>query len=200
MNSQIYWYVARGSGIVAWGIMAFSVFWGLALSSRFLGKRPKPNWMLDLHRFLGGLSVVFVGVHIASLMLDSYVSFNWIDIVVPSASDYQPAAVAWGVIGMYLLLAVEVSSLLRKRLSKRVWRLTHFLSFPLFAASTAHLLMVGTDRSTLLLRSTVLATVTAITIATLIRIVQADHRDAATSRVPHANDPRLARVPNRQGI
>jgi DMSO/TMAO reductase YedYZ heme-binding membrane subunit len=184
MNEQIWWYVARGSGIVAWGIMALSMFWGLALSSRFLGSRAKPNWMLDLHRFLGGLSVVFIGTHIASLVLDSYVSFGWLDILVPGATTYQPLAVAWGVIAMYLALAVEVTSLLRKRMSKRAWRRTHFLSFPLFAISTVHLLSVGTDSSTPLLRSAVLATVVAIAIATAVRGTQARRNPSRSAASP----------------
>jgi DMSO/TMAO reductase YedYZ heme-binding membrane subunit len=184
MNEQIWWYVARGSGIVAWGIMALGMFWGLALSSRFLGSRAKPNWMLDLHRFLGGLSVVFIGTHIASLVLDSYVSFGWLDILVPGATTYQPLAVAWGVIAMYLALAVEVTSLLRKRMSKRAWRRTHFLSFPLFAISTVHLLSVGTDSSTPLLRFAVLATVVAIAIATAVRGMQASRHRSVSAASP----------------
>ncbi len=195
MNQQIWWYVARGSGIVAWGIMALGMFWGLALSSRFLGKRAKPNWMLDLHRFLGGLSVVLIGTHIVSLVLDSYVSFSWLDVLVPGATTYQPLAVAWGVIAMYLALAVEVTSLLRKRLSKRAWRRTHFLSFPLFAISTIHLLSVGTDSSTPLLRGAVLATVATITTASAIRAMQSDHRRST----PSAASPGVARLTSRTG-
>jgi predicted ferric reductase len=191
MNQQIWWYVARGSGIVAWGIMALGMFWGLALSSRFLGKRPKPNWMLDLHRFLGGLAVVFIGTHIVSLVLDSYVSFGWLDILVPGATAYHTLAVAWGVIAMYLALAVEVTSLLRKHLSKRAWRRTHYLSFPMFAISTIHLLAVGTDSSTPILRWFVLATVAAIAVATAIRIRRSD--------APRPGTPRPARpsIPTR---
>ena len=121
MNDQIWWYVARGSGVVAWLVMALGIFWGLALSSRFLGRRPKPNWMLDLHRFLGGMSVLFVGMHLASLVFDSYISFGLVDLVLPGASQYRPIAVAWGVIGLYLLIAVQATSMLRKHISKRAW-------------------------------------------------------------------------------
>ena len=194
MNQQIWWYVARGSGIVAWGIMALSMFWGLALSSRFLGKRPKPNWMLDLHRFLGGLSVVFIGTHIVSLVLDSYVSFSWLDIFVPGATTYHTLAVAWGVIAMYLALAVEITSLLRKQLSKRAWRRTYYLSLPLFALSTIHLLAVGTDPSTPTLRWTVLATVATIVVATAIRIRRSDASQSDSRRPDRPSIP-ATRIP-----
>ena len=191
MNQQIWWYVARGSGIVAWGVMALSMFWGLALSSRFLGKRPKPNWMLDLHRFLGGLSVVFIGTHVVSLVLDSYVSFSWLDILVPGATTYHTLAVAWGVIALYLALAVEVTSLLRKRLSKRAWRRTHYLSFALFVLATIHLLTVGTDSSTPVLRWTVLAVVATIGGATAIRIRRSDAPRPARPSAPATSIPLL---------
>jgi DMSO/TMAO reductase YedYZ heme-binding membrane subunit len=157
------------------------MFWGVALSSRFLGKNPKPNWMLDLHRYVGGLSVVFTVVHVVALIGDSFIAFGAVDVLVPFATDYHPVAVAWGIIATYLLIAVEVTSLLRKRLSKRAWRTTHYLSFPLFGLSTVHLLWVGTDRTTPLLRFGTLLTVAIITAVTLIRLVQADQKESAAT-------------------
>jgi DMSO/TMAO reductase YedYZ heme-binding membrane subunit len=176
MSSQTWWYVARSGGIVAWALLALSVFWGVALSSRFLGKKPKPNWMLDLHRFVGGLAVVFTTVHVIALIADGYVSITVINVLVPFTGDYQPAPLAWGIVALYLLVAVEVTSLLRKRLSKKVWRTIHYLSFPLFLTSTVHLFLVGTDRTTLPLRAGVLVAVGVVCIATFIRIVKSDRR------------------------
>lgn len=122
MNNHTWWYIARSGGIIAWVLLAISMFWGLALSSRFLGKRPKPNWMLDLHRFVGGLATVFTLVHVVALMLDTYVGFSLANVLVPFTGSYHPLAVGWGVIAMYFLIAVEITSLLRKKLSKRAWR------------------------------------------------------------------------------
>lgn len=183
MRSQTWWYVARSGGIVSWGLLAASVFWGLALSSRFLGKRPKPNWMLDLHRYLGGLGVVFTAVHVVALIADSYVAFTPLGVLVPFVDDYRPGAVAWGIVAMYLMVAVELSSLLRRRLGKRTWRALHYLSFPMFLAGTVHLLQLGTDRRTLPLRVAVLAVVTLVCVATMVRVMDAD-RDRGRPRVP----------------
>ena len=152
MNQQLWWYVARSGGIVAWALLGASVLWGLALSTKVLHGRPRPNWILDLHRFLGGLALIFTGVHVVALILDSYVHFGLAEILVPFASAWHPVAVAWGVIGLYFLLAVELTSLARKRISKRMWRMTHYLSFPLFLFTTVHALSAGTDRSTVPLR------------------------------------------------
>ena len=181
MNKQLWWYVARSGGIVAWALLAGSVLWGLALSTKVLRGRPRPNWILDLHRFLGGLALLFTGIHVLGLVLDSYVHFGLVEILVPFASAWHPVAVAWGVIALYLLVAVELTSLARKKISKRAWRLTHYLSFPLFLLTTVHALSAGTDRSTLLLRWSVIVVSAVITGLTFVRLKKADRHDLLTS-------------------
>ena len=68
----------------------------------------------------------------------------------PLASSWHPLAVAWGILGMYLLVTIEVTSLLRRHLSMRVWRGIHLLSYALFAVATVHLLTAGTDSADVL--------------------------------------------------
>ena len=173
MNSQLWWYVARSGGIVAWALLAASVLWGLALSTKVTNGKPKPNWILDLHRFLGGLALVFTGVHVGSLIVDSYVHFGLVEVLVPFTGTWHPAAVAWGVIGLYLLLAVELTSLARKRISKRLWRATHYASFPLFFLTTVHALSAGTDRKTSALLLMVAVAVAMVTVLAFVRLSKA---------------------------
>ena len=52
--TKVWWYVSRASGVVAWLLAAMAVLWGLALSTRALGAKPRAPWLLDLHRFIGG--------------------------------------------------------------------------------------------------------------------------------------------------
>lgn len=191
MNSQLWWYFARSGGIVAWALLAGSVLWGLALSTKVLRGRPRPNWILDLHRFLGGMALLFTGIHVVSLIMDSYVHFGLLEVLVPFTGTWHPVAVAWGVISLYLLLAIELTSLARKRLSKRVWRMTHYLSFPLFLLTTVHALSAGTDRSTLPMRSSVIAVSALITALTFVRLNKAERHDLLTS--PNARVPAGAR-------
>ncbi|MCU1358348.1 MAG: Flavodoxin reductase (ferredoxin-NADPH reductase) family 1 [Acidimicrobiales bacterium] len=145
VHPQLWWFVARSSGVVAWSLCTLSVIWGLLLSTRMLGRRPPGPWLLDLHRFLGGLSVVFVVAHLTGLVADSFVQFGPAELLVPLASAWKPVPVAWGVVAMYLLVAVEVTSLLRSRMPKRLWHRVHLGSFGLYAVSTIHLLTAGTD-------------------------------------------------------
>jgi predicted ferric reductase len=139
------WYVARASGLVGWGLLAAATLWGLALSTKVLGKRPRANWLLDLHRWLGGVALIFTGVHVVALLADQYVHFGLNAVLVPLASKWHPVALAWGVVAFYLLVAVELTSLARARLSKTLWRRVHFASFLLFVMATIHGLTAGTD-------------------------------------------------------
>ena len=143
--SNLAWYVARSSGIVAWALILATIVWGLLLATKVLGRKPGPAWLLSLHRYLGALAVVFVVVHVGAIMLDTYTNFGITDVLVPFTGSWHPVAVAWGIVGMYLLLAIEITSLLRHRMSKRAWHAVHLLSYFLFATTTVHMLTAGTD-------------------------------------------------------
>jgi DMSO/TMAO reductase YedYZ heme-binding membrane subunit len=142
---KIPWYVARSSGIVAWALILATIVWGLLLATKVLGRRPAPAWLLSLHRYLGALALAFVGVHVGAILLDTYTDFGLTDVLVPFTGSWHPWAVAWGIVGMYLLVAIEITSLLRHRMSKRAWHAVHLLSYFLFATTTVHMLTAGTD-------------------------------------------------------
>jgi DMSO/TMAO reductase YedYZ heme-binding membrane subunit len=138
------WYVARAGGIVAWLLVTAAVVWGLLLSIR-LTRRPTPRWLLDLHRFLGGLAVTFTALHVCAVVADNFVHFGLSDVLLPFASRWRPGAVALGVVGLWLLAAIEVTSLLMSRLPRRLWRAVHLSSYVLFWVATIHGLTAGTD-------------------------------------------------------
>ena len=147
LNTHVWWYVARASGIVTWILCGAAIIWGLALSTRALGKNPTPAWLLDLHRWLGVLSVVFVAIHMFGMVSDgwmkpAYSHFGWRELFLlwprPKNSWFRATAVAWGVVAFYMLVAIQITSWLRSKMPKRVWHTIHLLSFPLFVASTVH--------------------------------------------------------------
>jgi methionine sulfoxide reductase heme-binding subunit len=171
VNQHVWWYAARAGGIVAWVLLALAVAWGLLLSTRVLDRRPTPAWLLDSHRFLGGLSVVFVGVHVAGLVGDSYVHFGWSEVLLPFASAWKPWAVALGVVAMWLLVAVEVTSLLMRRLPRRLWRAVHSSSFVLFVLAGLHGATAGTDHANVLYRDVTAALIVAALFLVFVRIL-----------------------------
>ncbi len=115
------------------------------LSTKAAAKATQPKQLLELHRYLRGLSVTFTAVHLAGLVADSYVHFGWVEILVPWASEWQPTAVAWGVVAFYLLLTVEITSLFMKRIPRPIWRHIHRTSFGLYVFATVHGIQAGSD-------------------------------------------------------
>lgn len=170
MAIQLWWYSARAGGLVAWALLTASVLWGLVLSAKLRPPRVRPAWTLDLHRYLGGLATIFVAVHVGSIILDSYTHFGLGDVLVPFASGWHPVAVAWGIVGLYLLLAVELTSLARRSLSRRLWRRVHMLAFPLWAMATIHFATAGTDGTTALARAAMIAATGGVCAFTAVRV------------------------------
>jgi sulfoxide reductase heme-binding subunit YedZ len=144
-SNQFWWHLSRATGIVAWALAGASLLWGLALSTRALGGRPRAPWLLDLHRYLGGLTVVFVALHLLGLWADTYVTFGARELFVPMTSSWKPGAVAAGIFTLYALLAVEATSLAMARLPKRWWHGVHLTSYAVFLGGTVHMLWAGTD-------------------------------------------------------
>jgi predicted ferric reductase len=149
LNSQLSWYAARASGLVAWAVVTLSILWGLALSTRLVRRKGVPAWLLDLHRFLGTLSIVFVGVHVVALWADNFVYFGPRALFVPFTSAWRTGAVAWGIAATYLLVAIQVTSWAVKRLPRRLWHRVHLLSIPMFVVSTIHGFTAGADNRNL---------------------------------------------------
>jgi predicted ferric reductase len=180
MNEQVYWFVARSGGIVAWALVTLSVCWGLFLSTKAVAKASQPKKLLDLHRFLGGMSVVFTAIHVAGLVFDSYVYFGWHEVLIPWASEWKPTAVAWGVIGMYMLITVEITSLFMKKMPRAVWLQIHRLSFGLYIFATLHGIQAGTDTLNAWYRMAMLASINIVAFLTVVLVFA--HRKAAQAK------------------
>jgi DMSO/TMAO reductase YedYZ heme-binding membrane subunit len=198
---QVTWYTARASGLVAWGLLLASVIWGLLLATRVLGRRPTPAWILSLHRFLGALTVAFVGVHVVAILFDSYTNFSLVNVLVPLTGTWHPLAVAFGIVAMYLLVAVEVTSLVRDRLSAKAWRTVHLLSYFLFATASIHMLTAGTDvRALFATTAAVMLGVMVSFGSTALYLWRTEPRDPGTRRALRASsttapEPATSRAP-----
>jgi LPXTG-motif cell wall-anchored protein len=147
VSNETWWYIARSSGFIAWAAAVGSLLFGMALSTRALGRKPRGPWLLDVHRYLGAVAVAFVGLHLVALIADNFVHFSVVDLLVPFATRYHTTAVAWGVLAFWLLVAVEVSSLVMHRLPRKTWYGIHLTSYVIAVAATMHALYTGTDTS-----------------------------------------------------
>jgi sulfoxide reductase heme-binding subunit YedZ len=145
MTSQILWYTTRATGLMAMVLLTASVVLGLLTARRTSG----PGWprfvQQDLHKRISILSVSFLGIHILTSVLDSYVHIGWFAIVIPFTSSYDRFFVGLGAISFDLLAAVFISSLLRSHLGARTWRAVHWLAYGCWPIGIAHSIGTGTD-------------------------------------------------------
>lgn len=144
MNPQLWWFLARAGGLVAWGLLTLTVVLGAVLRTR-LFPRLRPAPVAQLHRFLASLAMTFTGLHLTGLLLDGYIGFGARDVLVPFGASWRPVAVGLGVISVYLMIAVAVTSAAMRHLPRRAWALVHRTSYLTFWLATAHTLSAGTD-------------------------------------------------------
>ena len=91
---------------------------------------------------------VFLVVHVLAVIVDPFTHFGWNEILIPLASHYRPEWMALGIVGLYLGIAIGISTLLRKHIGYKWWRRLHVLTLGIFALATIHGLGIGSDTQT----------------------------------------------------
>ncbi len=143
------WDVARAGGFTTYVLLTLAVAVGLALSTQLQSPGRWPRLLnSELHNFLTLLSTIFLGVHVLAVVVDPFTHFGWNEILIPLASHYRPVWMALGIVGLYLGIAIGISTLLRKRIGYSWWRRLHVLTLGIFALATIHGLGTGSDTQT----------------------------------------------------
>ena len=145
MTDPVLWYIDRGSGLAALLLLTLAVVLGVVSVIRVHSPR-WPRFALSLlHRNVSLLALAFGAVHVASSVIDSYVPITLTDAFIPFAAPYKPLWLAIGTISADLMLAVLITTALRRRLGFQAWRSVHLLSYGCWATSLVHSIGIGTD-------------------------------------------------------
>jgi predicted ferric reductase len=139
------WIILRAAGIGAYLMLFSSVAFGLVATSAPFDKRIAKQSAILVHQFMSTVGLVLLGVHLGGLLMDRYIHFGPAQVLVPGTSSYRPVAVAFGVLGMYLLVLVAVSSWFRRKYSAKLWRALHLAAVPAFILSMVHGVFAGAD-------------------------------------------------------
>ena len=145
-SNPVDWYAARAAGIAAYLMLSAGVSLGLTMSTKRARRWPKFA-LEDVHRFAGLLTGTFIGLHVLTIAIDSWLPFTLGQVIVPFTDRYRPIWVGLGIVAAELLLALAVTNHYRERLSYRFWRRAHYLNFLVWGAATLHGIASGTDRS-----------------------------------------------------
>jgi sulfoxide reductase heme-binding subunit YedZ len=78
-------------------------------------------------------------------VLDGFAPIGWLDAVVPFASPYRRIWLGLGALAVDALIAVVVSSLLRRHIGYRVWFGIHLTSWIAWPLAIVHGLGTGSD-------------------------------------------------------
>jgi predicted ferric reductase len=144
-SSTALWYASRATGVVALLLMTAVVLLGLLVSRQ--GRLPGlPRFAVTgLHRNMSLVAVVFVILHVLTAVADSYVNIPLTAAVIPLASSYERLSIGLGAVSLDITIALIVTSLLRRHLSRRLWRAVHLLAYASWPVAWLHSFTSSTD-------------------------------------------------------
>lgn len=139
------WAIGRATGIIALLLFTASMLLGIVTrSGRPLPGLPRFSVAL-VHRNVSLFSMVFLALHVGTLMFDSYAKLALIDVVLPFFGDFRPLWQGLGTIALDVAVALAVTGVLRHRIGPRVFRAVHWASYAMWPLALAHSLGNGTD-------------------------------------------------------
>jgi sulfoxide reductase heme-binding subunit YedZ len=135
-------------GLGAAGAAGANLLLGLLISMRYSPVRHWPHRRINvfaLHQWTAYLTILLTLGHPAVLLFLKTPHFRVFDLLLPIESPLQPWINVAGAAAMYLLLVVFVTSLLRARVGRPLWRKLHYLVFPAAVLLFVHSILTDPD-------------------------------------------------------
>lgn len=132
------WLVSRASGLVLLALFSVVMILGVATRTGAATRRWPRFAVAELHRTLSLFAVALLILHVATALLDPYVSIGWVAAILPFTSHYETLAIGAGTLAVDLGGAVLITSLLRRRLGLRTWRAVHYLAYLAWPVAFVH--------------------------------------------------------------
>src|ERR1700687_657989 len=129
MTDTLLWYTTRGAGAGSLVLLSAVVVLGVLSSLRFQSESWPRFLTTGLHRNVALMTVVFLGLHIITAVVDPFTHLGWLAAVVPFSPYYRTLWLGLGTVAFDLLLAIVVTSLLRGYIGHAAWRAIHWLGY-----------------------------------------------------------------------
>jgi predicted ferric reductase len=150
------WYIIRGAGFLAAGLLILIMISGIGQVTGIIYRYIEPVKVWAIHKALAIALLVAITFHIGFLLIDHYIRFNFIQILLPLASNYTNGtklfgislgalSVSLGILAMYGAIILVASSLKWIDSKKTTWRKIHYISYAVIIFVFIHALYVGTD-------------------------------------------------------
>ncbi len=172
LTSQTAWYLTRATGAVSLLLFTAAVVLGILDVQRFSSRR-WPRFVIDgVHRRVSLLALAFLGAHVVTTVIDTFVSIPLIDAFIPFIGSYRPIWLGLGAVALDLALAVVITSLARDQIGYRGWRAVHWLSYACWPIAIVHGLGTGSDASSTWLLALTALCVVAVAAAAIWRLAR----------------------------
>src|SRR6266700_3655621 len=132
--------------LVAVGVVTLNLLLGMLMAFRYSPHRSWPHHRFNyfrLHNWSGYVALSVSLLHPAILLLNKDPRFRVMDLLYPVHSPSQPLENTIGAIALYLLTFVVITSYLRLRLGRHLWKSFHFSIY--FAAAALFFHSLFTD-------------------------------------------------------
>jgi|SRR5581483_2927127 predicted ferric reductase len=150
------WYIVRGAGFVAAGLIVLLMLSGIMQVTGLIYRFIEPITAWAIHKALAIALCVSIATHIGFLLIDHYVRFSLVQVLVPLESRYSNGtsflgvalgslAVSMGILAMYGVAIIVASSLGWIDTKKRTWKSLHYLSYVVAVLIFLHALYTGSD-------------------------------------------------------
>src|SRR6266478_4835435 len=136
------------AGLAAVGAITLNMLLGLLMALRYSPHRSWPHRRFNYFRFhnwTGYIALAVSILHPVILLFNKTPRFRILDLVYPVHSPSQPLDNTIGAIALYLLAFVVVTSYLRIRLGRHLWKSFHFSIYFAAAALFWHSLFTDPD-------------------------------------------------------
>ena len=144
-GSAALWYMTRATGLVSLIVLSATVVLGTVASVGWTTDRWPRFLSQSVHRNLSLFCLALIGIHVVSTVGDGYVPIGLADAVFPFRSPYRPIWVGLGALALDMLLAVAITSALRRRIGVAAWRGVHWLAYACWPIAALHGLGSGSD-------------------------------------------------------
>lgn len=150
------WYAIRGAGFVAAALLILLMISGIGQVTGLIYRYIEPIKAWAIHKALAYALCASIAIHVGLLLIDKFVPFSLVQILVPFASHYNNGtklggislgsiAVTLGILAMYGVAIIVASSLGWIDTKKKAWRKLHYLGYLVALFVFLHAISVGSD-------------------------------------------------------
>jgi methionine sulfoxide reductase heme-binding subunit len=162
------WTLIRVSGILAYLFLFAGMSLGILYSF--------PQWkgsikasLMKSHTFANNAGTLLALLHAVILIIDIYMPFQWSELLIPFSAAHKPLWNGLGTLAAYGLLLLIFTTDIRNKMKRKVWRVIHLLSYPIFIMVLLHGIFTGTDTANVWIKDMYLYSTSILVLLTLIR-------------------------------